>query len=47
VIQRAGAWFSVGGLRVQGKEALVEALRKKPEVLVEVEEMILEHYLNG
>ena len=40
IIDKAGAWFTVCGVRMQGKEAVKDYLRKNPEAYAEVENQI-------
>lgn len=41
LISRAGAFYSIGDQKFQGKERLLEALRTKPELLAELEAQIM------
>lgn len=41
VIQRRGAYFDVGGNRIQGRDALVQALRESPDLLEQVKQEVL------
>lgn len=43
LIDKAGAWFTVGGTRVQGKEAVKQFLRENQEVCDELEQKIREN----
>ena len=40
LIDKAGAWFTVGGQRVQGRDAVKEYLRNNPEVCDKIEQEI-------
>lgn len=43
LIDKGGAWFTVGEARVQGREALKDYLKENPEVMDELEQKIREH----
>jgi recombination protein RecA len=40
IIEKGGAWFSYGDVRVQGRDAMKQYLKDNPEVADEVEEKI-------
>jgi len=42
VIDKAGAWFTVNGERIQGKEGVKEYLENNPEVCADIEKQIME-----
>ena len=43
LIDKAGAWFTVNGQRIQGRDAVKEYLQKNPEVQDELEKQIREN----
>jgi hypothetical protein len=43
VIEQGGAWYTVEGERLQGREAVVSYLRKNPEVLEVVAKKVVQH----
>ena len=43
IIDKAGAWFTVDGQRVQGRDAVKEYLRQNPEVCDKIEQEIREN----
>ena len=43
IIDKAGAWFTVNGERIQGREAVKEYLMSNPEVCDEIESQIREN----
>jgi len=43
IIDKGGAWFTVGEARLQGKEAVKDYLRENPEVCDEIEAKIREN----
>ena len=43
IIDKAGAWFTVDGQRVQGRDAVKEYLRNNPEVADKIEQQVREN----
>lgn len=43
IIDKAGAWFTVNGERVQGREGVKEYLKNNPEVTKELEQQIMDN----
>ena len=43
IIDKAGAWFTVDGQRVQGRDAVKEYLRNNPEVADKIEQQVSEN----
>ena len=43
IIDKAGAWFTVDGQRVQGRDAVKEFLRNNPEVADKIEQQVREN----
>jgi recombination protein RecA len=43
LIEKSGAWFTVNGQRIQGKDGVKEYLRENPEYANELEEIIYEN----
>ena len=44
IIDKAGAWFTVCGQRVQGKDAVKKYLAENPDKCAEVEEQIRQNF---
>lgn len=44
IIDKGGAWFTVGEARLQGKEAVKDYLKENPEVCDEIEQKIRENF---
>lgn len=48
IVDKKGAWFSYKGQRLgQGREAVREELKAKPQLLEEIENLILQQYKSG
>lgn len=43
IIDKGGAWFTVGDVRLQGREAVKDYLKENPEICDEIEAKIREH----
>ena len=43
IIDKGGAWFTVGDTRLQGKEAVREFLKENPDICDDIEQKIREN----
>ena len=43
IIEKGGAWFTVNGQRIQGRDGVKEYLKNNPEVCEEIEKQIREN----
>lgn len=43
LVEKSGSWFTVNGVRMQGKESVKEYLREHPEVAEEIERKIMDN----
>ncbi len=45
IIEKGGAWFTVNGTRIQGRDKVKEYLLENPEVSAQIEEQVRENYV--